>query len=229
MRKLSIIIPAYNEERTLEEAVRRVEGADLGVAKEIVIVDDGSTDSTRRLIEGFGDRCRAVFLPRNMGKGSALRAGFAVASGDYVVVQDADLEYDPSDLRIMVAKAREGHKVVYGSRRMGRGKNPMAGLSYYAGGVLLSWLSNLLYGTRITDEPTCYKMFDRELLNSIPLRCERFEFCPEVTAKVAKRGERIVEVPISYAPRSRAEGKKIAWRDGVAAIRTLLEYRFRRD
>lgn len=226
MRKLSIVIPAYDEERTIAETIRRVEAADLGVAKEIVVVDDGSVDSTREILASFGDRVKAISLPENRGKGAALRAGFAVATGDYVVVQDADLEYDPADLRLLVAKAREGNKAVYGSRRLGRGKNPMAGFSYYAGGVLLSWLANALYGTRITDEPTCYKMFDRELLASIPLVCEGFEFCPEVTAKVARRGVPIVEVPIGYAPRSRAEGKKINWRDGLVAIRTLIRYRF---
>jgi len=225
MRKLTIVIPAYNEEKTILETIRRVEAAELGVPKEIVVVDDGSSDGTRRILVGLGDDCRVVSLPQNRGKGAALRAGFAVASGDYVVVQDADLEYDPAELRSLVAKADEGHKVVYGSRRLGRGKNPMAGLSYYAGGVLLSWLSNLLYGIRITDEPTCYKMFERELLVSIPLKCEGFEFCPEVTAKVAKRGVPIVEVPISYHPRSRAEGKKINWRDGAVAIWTLFKYR----
>lgn len=225
MEKLSIVIPCYNEEKTILEIVRRVEAADLGVVKEIVVVDDGSKDRTPEILKTL-DRATVILLPENRGKGAALRAGFAAATGDYVVVQDADLEYDPADLKILVVKAREGHKVVYGSRRLGRGRNPMAGLTYYAGGVLLSWLTNVLYGTRITDEPTCYKMFERNLLLGLPLTCTGFEFCPEVTAKVARRGEKIVEVPISYRPRSRNEGKKINWKDGLIAIWTLIKNRF---
>ncbi len=225
MEKLTIVIPCYNEEKTILEIFRRVEAAELGVAKEIVVVDDGSKDQTPEILKTL-ERATVILLPENRGKGAALRAGFAAATGDYVVVQDADLEYDPADLKLLVAKAREGHKVVYGSRRLGRGRNPMAGLSYYAGGVLLSWLTNILYGTRITDEPTCYKMFERKLLLGLPLTCTGFEFCPEVTAQVARRGEKIVEVPIGYQPRSRHEGKKINWRDGLIAIWTLIKNRF---
>lgn len=225
MEKLTIVIPCYNEEKTILEIFRRVEAAELGVTKEIVVVDDGSKDQTPEILKTL-ERATVILLPENRGKGAALRAGFAAATGDYVVVQDADLEYDPADLKLLVAKAREGHKVVYGSRRLGRGRNPMAGLSYYAGGVLLSWLTNVLYGTRITDEPTCYKMFERKLLLGLPLTCTGFEFCPEVTAQVARRGEKIVEVPIGYQPRSRHEGKKINWRDGLIAIWTLVKNRF---
>lgn len=225
MESLSIIIPCYNEERTIAETVRRVLAADLSVRKQVVVVDDGSKDRTREILKIL-DGITVLLLSENQGKGAALRAGFAVATGDYVVVQDADAEYDPKDLRGLIEKAREGHAVVYGSRRLGKARNPSAGRFFYAGGVFLSWLANLLYGTKLTDEATCYKMFRRTLLQKIPLRCTRFEFCPEVTAKVARSGEHIVEVPISYAPRSRAEGKKIHLKDGIDAIWTLMRYRF---
>ena len=223
--KLSIIIPAYNEEKTILETIHRVEAADLGVEKEIIVVDDGSTDRTREVIASVAG-IKKILQKKNQGKGAALRAGFTAATGDYIVIQDADLEYNPDDLRLMVAEAERGARVVYGSRRLGRKKNPKAGLSYYAGGVLLSWLTNLLYGSRISDEPTCYKMFRRDLIQGLSLKCAGFEFCPEVTAKVLRRGEKIIEVPISYSPRSRREGKKINWRDGAVAVWTLVKYRF---
>ena len=173
--------------------------------------------------------CRVITLPKNQGKGAALRTGFLEATGDYVIVQDADLEYDPADIARLVQVVQEtGAQVVYGSRRLGGTANPKAGLSYYIGGVFLSALTNLLYGTAITDEPTCYKMFERSLLLSLPLACTGFEFCPEVTANVALRGVPIVEVPISYHPRSRAEGKKIKLHDGLVAVRTLIGLRWPR-
>lgn len=225
MESLSIIIPCYNEERTIRETVRRVQSADIGVRKQIIVVDDGSKDGTREILKTL-EGVTVLLLPENQGKGAALQAGFAMAIGEYVVVQDADAEYDPYDLRLLVAKADEGHTVVYGSRRLGKARNPSAGRFFYAGGVFLSWLANVLYGTRLTDEATCYKMFRRDVLQRIPLSCTRFEFCPEVTAKVARSGEEIVEVPISYAPRSRAEGKKIHLKDGLDAIWTLVRYRF---
>lgn len=223
---LSIVIPCYNERNTILETLRRIEAADLGVLKEIIIVDDGSTDGTRDLLRSLGHHV-VIFSEQNKGKGAALRAGFARATGDYVVVQDADAEYDPRDLRTMVEEVkRTGARVIYGSRRMRGVRNPTAGITFYAGGLLLTWLANILYGTHITDEPTCYKMFERNLLQSIPLTCIGFEFCPEVTAKVARMGEQIHEVPITYAPRSRAAGKKIQWKDGLIAIWTLLRYRW---
>jgi glycosyltransferase involved in cell wall biosynthesis len=225
MQRLTIVIPCYNEVTTVGETIRRVLAADLGVEREVIVVDDGSTDGTIEEIKKYPS-CQLVVQEKNEGKGAALRAGFLRATGDFVVVQDADLEYDPKDLRRLVEKAVEGHVVIYGSRRLGKARNPSAGRFFYAGGVFLSWLANILYGTRLTDEATCYKMFRRDLLHRISLRCTRFEFCPELTAKVSRSGERIVEVPISYAPRSRAAGKKINWKDGLDAIWTLLRYRF---
>ncbi|MBP9748622.1 glycosyltransferase [Patescibacteria group bacterium] len=224
-KKISIIIPCYNEARTIAETLRRVCAVALGREKEIIVVDDGSTDGTAAIVQQTAE-CRLLVLKKNQGKGTALRAGFAVATGDYVVVQDADLEYNPGDLRLLLAAAETGARVVYGSRRLGKAKNEKAGLTYYAGGVFLTWLTNVLYGTHITDEPTGYKMFERSLLQTLPLTCTGFEFCPEVTARIARQGIPIVEVPIQYHPRNRAEGKKIRLKDGYIAVWTLLRFRF---
>jgi glycosyltransferase involved in cell wall biosynthesis len=223
--KLSIVIPCYNEKDTILELLKRVEAVDLGeIEKEIIIVDDKSTDGTRELLAENTSH-KVVFHECNMGKGYALRTGFKHVTGDIVIVQDADLEYDPNDYRQLVEPIADGKaKVVYGSRE--RQRNLRGGAIFFLGGKFLTFLTNLLYGSRLTDEPTCYKVFDRELLQSIPLTCKRFEFCPEVTAKVLKRGIKIEEEPISYYPRSKIEGKKINWRDGIEAVWTLFKYRF---
>lgn len=219
-------MPVFNEENTAAEMIRRVRELPLDV--ELIVVDDGSTDATPQVLARTPGIDRLVVHERNRGKGAAIRTGLAQATGDTVVIQDADLEYDPNDFLPMLDVMDKGDaKVVYGSRILGH--NPMSRPSFYFGGRLLSLLTNLLYGTHITDEPTCYKMFRREVLADIDLRCEGFEFCPEVTAKIARRGYRIVEVPIRYAPRDIREGKKIRWRDGWIAIRTLVRLRFRRD
>jgi len=227
---LSVVIPVYNERDTLPEVVRRVERVDLpGMRKEIVLVDDGSTDGTRDVLRELARSHRVLFHRGNHGKGAALRTGFHHATGDVLLVQDADLEYFPEDYPALVGPILSGEaKVVYGSRRLRRENRQHSGLAFFLGGVFLTALANLLYRTRITDEPTCYKVFSTEVLREIPLRCHRFEFCPEVTAKVARRGHRIVEVPIRYEPRSVEEGKKIRLRDGIEAIWTLLRYRFGR-
>ena len=219
-------MPVFNEERTAAEMIRRVRDVPLDI--ELIVVDDGSTDATPAILAGTPGIDRLLVHAKNRGKGAAIRTGLAHATGDLVVVQDADLEYDPQDfLPMLEAMEKENTRVVYGSRILGH--NPMSRPSFYFGGRLLSVLTNVLYGTRITDEPTCYKMFRREVLEGLDLRCEGFEFCPEVTAKVARKGYRIVEVPIRYAPRDLREGKKIRWRDGLTAIRTLVGLRFRRD
>jgi len=229
--KLSVVIPVYNEIATIEKVLARVEQVTIpGVDKEIVVVDDGSTDGSREWLRTVRGRYIVVFHRGNFGKGAALRTGFAHASGDVLLVQDADLEYFPEDYPDLLAPIREGRtRVVYGSRRLRRDNRQHSGFLFFLGGVFLTKLANMLYGTRITDEPTCYKVFDAALLRRIPLVCRRFEFCPEVTAKVARRGERILEVPIRYAPRSIAQGKKIGWRDAVEATWTLLKYRFGED
>lgn len=222
--KLSIIIPCFNERATLLEIVKRVEAVPLD--KEMVIVDDGSVDGTRDLLRPLErDGCKVIYHERNLGKGMAIRSGLPVATGDLIVIQDADLEYDPQDLVSLVrAFKSDGVFVVYGSRNL-RG-NARSYSSFYWGGRVLSWLTTLLYGCHITDEPTCYKMFRAAVLKSLELKCEGFEFCPEVTAKVLRRGYKIVEVPISYQPRDFAEGKKIRWTDGLMAMWLLIRYRF---
>lgn len=220
--KLSVVIPVYNERDTIQEALRRVRALDVDL--EVVVVDDASTDGTYAILETEPD---LVLLRHavNAGKGMAIRTALANVTGDVVAVQDADLEYDPQDLlRLMAPIARGEARVVYGSRFLaGR---PRMEWPNYVCNRLLAWTANLLYGARLTDEATCYKVFDATLIRSVPLECRRFEFCPEVTAKVLKRGERILELPISYNPRSYDSGKKIRWWDGVTALWTLIKYRF---
>ena len=223
---LDVIIPIYNEENTLEEVIEKVLASPLHPT--IIAVDDGSSDGTREILKRHGgnERVRVASHERNLGKGAAVRTGIGLATGDIVLVQDADLEYDPDDFGAILAQFEDPDvQVVYGSRRL-KPSNPICSSMFLLGGATLTWFTNLLYGTGITDEPTCYKAFRRELLQSLPLRCSRFEFCPEVTAIVARRGIRIREVPISYSPRSRAEGKKIGLRDWFEAVYTLLRYRF---
>lgn len=225
--KLSILIPAFNEERTLAELLDRVLAADLGVEKEIIVVDDASTDGTPQILDGYKDRLLVIRHPQNRGKGAALRTALAHATGDYVVPQDADLEYEPSDLANLIRTAAEQKaRVVYGSRRLHRENRQYSALSFYLGGVLVTWVANVLYGLRLTDEPTCYKLISRPLIERMDLQCERFEFCAEVTAKAARLGEHIVEIPIIYRPRPISEGKKIRAKDGWETIRTLYRYRF---
>ncbi|PLX23276.1 MAG: glycosyl transferase [Ignavibacteria bacterium] len=227
-KTLSIIIPCYNEEGTILELLRRVETTDIGdVRKQLVIVDDGSTDSTPALLREHAGDHTLIFSEQNAGKGAAIRRGLEAVTGDIVIIQDADLEYNPDNYADLIAPILAGEsRVVYGSRERNAANRTHSGMSYYAGGKFLSALTNLLYGSRITDEPTCYKVFDAALLRSIPLTCTRFEFCPEVTAKVLRRGHDIAEIPIDYFPRKKNEGKKIRLRDGVEAVWTLLKFRF---
>jgi glycosyltransferase involved in cell wall biosynthesis len=222
--KLSVIIPVFNEIKTIEEILKRVQAVPLD--KEIIIVDDGSTDGTRDILKGLSsDNIKVVLKDKNQGKGSAIREGLKYISGDVVVIQDGDLEYDPFDwIKMLEVMKEKNLSVIYGSRILGKGKK--SSLAFYFGGRLLSVITNILYGTKITDEPTCYKMFKTDLIKSIKLECMGFEFCPEVTAKVLKKGYKIYEVPIKYAPRNIKEGKKIRWKDGAIAIWTLLKHRF---
>lgn len=226
MKKLSIIMPVYNERDTVESVIDMVLGAPLTLEKELIVVDDGSTDGTRDVLRGLKKSgMKVVLQDRNQGKGAAIRRGLPEATGDIVIIQDADTEYDPKDYQKLVDPILSGEaSVVYGSRQLG--DNTFSYRSFYFGGLFLSWLTNLLYGSKITDEPTCYKVFRKDVIDSIELKCKRFEFCPEVTAKVLRKGIRIVERPIAYYPRSIAEGKKIRWQDGVEAILTLIRYRF---
>lgn len=225
--RLSVIIPAYNEAPTLAEIIGRVRAT--GRVFEIVVVDDGSVDETpailRRLAESGAPPLRIFRHARNRGKGAAISTGLAEATGDLVLVQDADLEYDPTDYAALLAPFKvEEVRVVYGSRNLR--KNPQSSFSFYWGGRLLSWVANRLFDSRITDESTGFKVVETQLLRGLKLETDGFEFCAELTAKLLRQGIPIHEVPISYRPRTRAEGKKIRWSDGWIAIRTLAKYRF---
>ncbi|MBI5417879.1 glycosyltransferase family 2 protein [Candidatus Poribacteria bacterium] len=224
--KLSVIIPCYNEQNTIHQLLCKVNAVPLD--KEIIVVDDCSKDNTREVIKKIYD-IPLVLVKHdiNKGKGAAIRTGLLHVTGDVVIIQDADLEYDPQDfIKLLDYMKANNTSVVYGSRRLKKNNKEHSGISFYIGGIFLSILTNLLYGTNLTDEPTCYKMFSTSLIKSLNLKCERFEFCPEVTAKIAKRKIFIKELPISYFPRHKNEGKKIGWWDGVVAIWTLLKFRF---
>jgi dolichol-phosphate mannosyltransferase len=224
--KLSILIPVFNEERTIATLLDRVLATEVGADKEIVVVDDASTDGSWAILETYRDRIRLFRHERNRGKGAAIRTALSHATGDYVIPQDADLEYDPGDIARLISTAREGGlRIVYGSRRLNRNNRRYSALSFYLGGILVTWAANRIYRLRLTDEPTCYKLIDRLLIESMDLECERFEFCAEVTAKAARLGERIVEIPIAYHPRPMSEGKKIRARDGWETILTLWKHR----
>jgi glycosyltransferase involved in cell wall biosynthesis len=226
--KLSVIIPVYNERETVEEVVKAVLAVER--ADEIILVDDGSTDGTRELYAAIADwdTCIQVHLhEQNMGKGSAVRTGFRQATGDILLVQDADMEYDPRDYRALVQPIEEGRAaVVYGSRFRG-GPTKTMFFWHMVGNKFLTLVTNVLYNTILSDMETCYKVFRADVVREIPLRAKGFEFEPEITSKVLKRGHRIYEVPISYNGREFEEGKKIRpLHDGPKALWTLLKYRF---
>ncbi len=231
MAKLSIVIPVYNEVSSVLEVLNSIEKLDID--KEIIIVDDGSTDGTRDILKKYGagnSMSKVILMERNGGKGTALREGFKHVTGDYTVVQDADFEYDPKDLVMMFQYALEKNAdVVYGNRfAKKRFYEGMDWKNFLGNNIVLPLAASLLYGQYIPDEATCYKMFKTKILKSIPLECKRFEFCPEVTAKVRKKGYKIHHVPIKYFPRTTNAGKKLkALQDGLEAVWTLLKYRFR--
>lgn len=226
VNKLSVIIPVFNERNTVAEIVRRVRSVELPVEREIVIVDDGSDDGTRDVLTQLRDSTVRVVAHRvNRGKGAAIRTGLENVSGDVVLVQDADLEYDPDDWPKLLAPVLKGRaRVVYGSRFTGERRNML--FLHWVGNRFLSFVTNVLYNSTLSDMETCYKLFERDVLDGMQLRAERFDFEAEFTAKVLRRGIRIYEVPISYAGREPYEGKKITWRDGVIALWTLVKYRF---
>ncbi|MBN1865862.1 glycosyltransferase family 2 protein [Candidatus Sumerlaeota bacterium] len=225
---LSVIMPVYNEKATLEKIVSRVLAVDLGdMRKELVLVDDGSTDGTRDILAQYADRegFRVVLHEKNGGKGRAVRTGLEYCTGDLIIIQDADLEYDPEDYpRVLAPILHDKADVVYGSRFKGEGRAFLA--THYYGNKFITFVANILYNTCLTDIETCYKAFRREVFDKVRLRCNTFDIEPEITAKVFKNRFRVYEVPISYSGRNFEEGKKITWRDGFRALWTLVRFRF---
>ena len=243
---ISVVMPVQDEKDTIEEIITQIEAVELN--KEIIIVDDGSTDGTENILSAkFSNRdnIKLVFLKENHGKGFAIRTALGHAEGDIVIIQDADLEYDPKDYTKLIRPILENKAVVvYGSRFIDlkvpfyirswlgskfAGRDCPVGhlfFSHFLGIIFLNLLVRLLYGVRITDEATCYKVFKADIIKNLKLKSMRFEFCPEVTAKICKMGYKIDEVPISYNPRTTEHGKKLNWTDGFSAISTLIKYRF---
>ncbi|MBN1354208.1 MAG: glycosyltransferase family 2 protein [Candidatus Omnitrophica bacterium] len=224
---LSVVMPVYNEKSTVLDIVSRV--LQLNVLKELIIVDDGSTDGTKEMLKGqeFGGKVKKIFNERNHGKGFSLRTGFKAATGDIVAVQDADLEYDPSELVELIEPIQKGFAdVVYGSRLWG-GKPQRAHMFWHlAGNRLITFCADILYNTTLTDIETCYKAFRRDVIQSIDIKSKGFSVEPELTAKVLKKKCRVYEMPISYYGRSYQEGKKITWKHGFSAIAALFWFRF---
>jgi len=222
--ELTVIIPILNEEKTIQDIVNRVLAVDLDL--DIIIVDDGSDDETPKILKFLeSDKIRVLTHSSNQGKGAAIRTATPHIQGNYAIIQDGDLEYDPQDfIPLMDAIKNQNARVVYGSRILSNSR--MSYLRYWLGGRGVTWFTNLIFRSRLTDEPTCYKLFESDLLKSLDLKCTGFEFCPEVTGKILKQGIPILEVPIKYSPRSIEDGKKIRWQDGVIALWVLFKIRF---
>jgi glycosyltransferase involved in cell wall biosynthesis len=223
--KVSVVVPVYNEERTIRELVERVQA--VPVEKEIIAVDDYSTDGTREVLKELAreGKIRLFFHKQNMGKGAACRTGIKQITGDVVIIQDADLEYDPADYPDLLKPIEQGRsKVVYGSRFLG----PHKAMYFWhtVGNKMLTLIANILFDTTLTDMETCYKVFTADIAHGLKLKSNRWGFDPEITAKILKQGYRIYEVPISYTGREFWEGKKISWKDGFTIVRTLIKYRF---
>jgi len=224
---LSIVIPVYNEEKTLPLIIKKIDELPSSLNRELVIVDDGSTDKSREIISSYSERkdIRIFFKEKNSGKGDSLKLGFQNSKGDFVIVQDADLEYDPSDyLKLLEEAQKNPNYVIYGSRFLGHARD-MTWLHLF-GNKILTMFTNILFGVKLTDMETCYKLFPGEFIRNVKLKANRFDFEPEVTAKIIRTGLKIKEVPINYYARTKLEGKKITWRDGFNAVSSLIKYRF---
>lgn len=223
-RKITILIPVYNEKDLLLELLKRVENVNFGLEKEIILIDDFSTDGTKDLYKNLP--YKIIYHEKNMGKGAALRDGIKEATGDIIIIQDADLEYNPEDYIPIVNLIKEDKAdVVYGSRFLDDNRGKFLFLSFVANKIL-TLLTQILYKTKLTDMETCYKAFRSEIIKDIEIKANRFDFEPEVTAKILKQGVRFMELPITYNARGVNEGKKINWKDGIQAIMVLIKYRF---
>lgn len=228
MKKISILIPVYNEINTLNQILEKVEQTSFcGLEKEIILIDDFSTDGSREILKSLEEKYKVFYNEKNMGKGAALRVGFKNVSGDIVVIQDADLEYDPVDYEPLVKLILDDKAdVVYGSRLSGAKPSRAFMFTHLLGNKFLTLLTNILYNTTLTDMETCYKAFRADMLKGLEIKSDRFDFEPEITAKVLKKGARLYELPISYYGREYSEGKKITYKDGIHAILALIKYRF---
>lgn len=228
MKKLSIIIPVFNEGKTIEEIIKRVTKAPTPqYEKEIIVVDDGSNDGTEKILKNLAEKFHFIFLQhsKNFGKGSAIKTALKKATGDFILIQDADLEYDPSDYQNLLSALNQNFPIVYGSRNLGKAKRGY--FLYFLGGRLLTALLNTMFGSNLTDVTTCYKLFRSDILKKIDLRANGFEFCEEVTIKILKSGYSIKEIPIHYYPRKFSEGKKIRFFHGLIGIWTIIKYRIK--
>jgi len=225
--KVSVIIPVYNEKKTIKELIDRVRDVDIGLEKEIIVIDDGSTDGTREILKSLNQPNVKIHMhKKNQGKGGALHTGFSKAEGDIILIQDADLEYDPNEYPKLLEPILDGRAdAVYGSRFLG-GPHRVLYFWHYIGNKLLTTLSNMLSNLNLSDMETCYKVFKKDILDQINLKSKRFGFEPEITIKLAKTKARIYEVPISYSGRDYSEGKKIGWKDGLAAVYHIIRFKF---
>ncbi len=224
---LSIVIPVYNEKNTVSDIIKKIDSLPTSLNRELIIVDDGSTDGTREILKSLESRSdvKLIYKESNSGKGDSLKLGFKNSKGDYVIVQDADLEYEPEDyFKLLEAIDGKDNTIIYGSRFMGHYEE-MSPLHYY-GNKFLTLITNILYGVELSDMETCYKLFPGSFIRSLNLKANRFDFEPEITAKVLKSGYKIIEVPIRYYGRKHSEGKKITWKDGFNAIYSLVKYKF---
>jgi len=223
---LSIIIPCYNEKNTILKILEKIKDVRLiGIEKEIIIIDDFSIDGTREILTSLHDY-NIIFNDKNYGKGFSIREGLKHASGEIIIIQDADLEYNPQNYKDLVQPILENNvQVVYGSRVIGPNSTIHSHYSFYLGGLFLTRLTNVLYHSKLTDQPTCYKVFKKSILDAIELKENRFGFCSEVTSKLLSKNIEPYEVPIDYFPRNKSDGKKISWKDGIRAIYIILKYR----